>query len=161
MTTLFDDRRIKDGIAICSRLDPSAEHCIKPEFRTDIPDGGEGLWSIFECFCTEINQCLAVDYLAGIFSKPAAQVTTIITQLGQNRAFRTLYNKHNKSPLAIALANNTESMDAYGTIVVHTAENLAGWNFSEPSSGYDPVMRVLKKDILSFVSLSFESISLF
>ena len=161
MATLFDDRRIKDGIAICSMLDPSAEHHVKPQFKSDIPDGGEGLWSILECFCTEIDQSLAVDYLAGIFAKPSAQVTMITTLLGRNIAFRTLYAKHATSPLAIALANNTETIDAYGAVAVHTSENLAVWNFTEASSGQDPVMRVLKKDILSFVSLSFKIISLF
>lgn len=153
MATLFDDRRIKEGLALFSKLDPSAEHRVRPKFRPDIPAGGEGLWSVLECLCCEIDQRLAVDYTQGIFSRPSTLITTVITLLGNNLAFQALYRKHTKSPLALLLANNSEVPDIYGAYIVYAADNIIGWNFSEPASKTDPVMRVLRKDLTSFVSL--------
>ncbi|KJA22063.1 hypothetical protein HYPSUDRAFT_202534 [Hypholoma sublateritium FD-334 SS-4] len=145
--TLFDDRRIKDGIAIFAKMDPAAEHLVKPKFKSNIPKGGEGVWSIYSCFCWEIDQRLAVDLLAGVYSRLSIHASTVIGLLGGNRAFQTLYQKHMKSPLAITLANNS---DLSSPNTIYTYENLEDWDFQESTAGTNPVMRVLKRDVISF-----------
>lgn len=157
---MFDDRRIKDNIAIFSKLDSAAEHLIKPKFKSNIPKGGEGIWSVFNCFCWEIDQRLAVDFLAGIFARPSTHASTVIGLLGANRAFQALYRKHMRSPVAVALANS-DHPDLSNPNTLYTSVNLTDWNFEESTAGTDPVMRVVKRDIISFVSPPVQFVSLF
>lgn len=157
IATLYDDRRLKKNIEAFKRLDRHSpeERLVRPTFRNDIADGADGIWLVFDCVCHETDQRLAVDYLTGNFIRPSKRAAVVLELLGANPAFQTLYSKHMKSPIAVVLANNSD-LPALTDPVVYTAANLPDWNFQKATIDTNPLMRVIKKDLSTFVSLSFE-----
>ncbi len=89
----------------------------------------------------------------GEFVRPTKRATTVLAHLGSNTAFKELYDKHTRSPIACMLANNSDHPGLVDPSTIFTPENLQGWNFDESSIDQDPVARVIKRDLTSYVSL--------
>ncbi|KJA13823.1 hypothetical protein HYPSUDRAFT_59690 [Hypholoma sublateritium FD-334 SS-4] len=154
LTTLYDDRRIKKGVEAFKKLRPDslAERLVRPKFRDDIASGGDGIWLILDCLCHETDQRLAVDFLTGTFIRPSKLAAIVVELLGANLAFQALYEKHSRSPIAVALANNSDHLSPSTPDVLFTSENLPGWDYQKTSIDTDPVVRVLKRDLITFIS---------
>ncbi len=87
----------------------------------------------------------------GKYVRPLKRATTILGLLGANSAFSTLYNKHMRSPIACILANNSNNPELVNPSTLYTPENVKGWDFDELTIDTDPILRVIKRDLISFV----------
>ncbi|KJA15710.1 hypothetical protein HYPSUDRAFT_58656 [Hypholoma sublateritium FD-334 SS-4] len=154
LATLYDNRQIKKNVEIfkCLYRHSPAERLVRLKFRNDIADGADGIWLVFDCVCHETDQRLAVDFLTGNFVRLSKRAATVLELLGANPAFQNLYCKHMKLPIAVVLANNSDLPSLLDPIV-YTAANLPDWNFKKATIDTNPLMRVIKKDLSTFIRL--------